>query len=88
MNLKFKFASLILNARLDKGLTQSETAEAVGISVRWIQRIESGQKLPGTLTLLRLVKLFDIDISELNEEVDIFDFVSSNTRKIVSRRIR
>ncbi len=88
MNLKFKFASLILNARLDKGLTQSETAEAVGISVRWVQRIESGQRLPGTLTLLRLIKLFDIDVNELNEEVEIFDFVSSNTRKIVSRGIR
>ncbi|MBQ8765386.1 MAG: helix-turn-helix transcriptional regulator [Clostridia bacterium] len=86
MNLKFKFASLILNARLDKGLTQSETAEAVGISVRWVQRIESGQKLPGTLTLLRLIKLFNIDINELNEEVEIFDFVSSNTRKFVKSR--
>lgn len=86
MNLKFKFASLILNSRLDAGLTQSEVAEAVGISVRWIQRVESGQRLPGSLTLLRLIKFFNIDISELNEEVEIFDYISSNTRKILKSR--
>ena len=86
MNLKFKFASLILNARLDAELTQSEVAEAVGISVRWIQRVESGQRLPGSLTLLRLIKFFNIDIKELNEEVEIFDYVSSNTRKILKSR--
>ena len=85
-NLNFKFASLILNARLDSGLTQSETAEAVGVSVRWIQRVESAEKLPGTLTLLRLIKFFNIDIKELNEEVEIFDYVSSNTRKILKSR--
>ena len=86
MNLKFKFASLILNARLDKGLTQSEVAEAVGISVRWIQRVESGQRLPGSITLLRLIKFFGIEFSELSEEVEIFDYVSSNTRKILKSR--
>lgn len=84
--LKFKFASLILNARLDSGLTQSQVAEAVGISVRWLQRAESGQRLPGSLILLRLIKFFNIDISEINEEVEIFDFVSSNTREILKSR--
>ena len=87
-SLNFKFASLVLNARLDSGLTQSETAEAVGVSVRWIQRVESGERLPGSLTMLRLIKFFNIDISKLNEEVEIFDFVSSNTRKIIKNRVR
>ncbi len=86
MDVKYKLATLILSARLDAKLTQSETAEAIGVSTRWFQRLEAGEKLPGSLTLLRLLLFFEIDPEKLREEVELFDFVSSNTRKILNTR--
>ena len=86
MDVKFKFATLILDARLSKGLTQSEVAEATSISTRWYQRIESAEKMPGTITLLRIIFFLDINIEELRKEVGLIVPVSSNTRAIIKSR--
>jgi transcriptional regulator with XRE-family HTH domain len=48
-------------------LTQEELAEKSGISVRTIQRIESGQ-IPKGFTLKSLTKALDIDESYFNED--------------------
>lgn len=84
--LKFKFANLILDARLDAGLTQSQVAESVGISVRWMQRIEYGERLPGTLTMLRLILFFNIDPEELREVVELNERIYASPRKILKSR--
>ena len=83
--IKFKFASIILNARLDAGLTQSQVAEAVSISIRWYQRIETGTTMPGSSTMLKLIIFFNIDPNELREEVGLVVPVSTNTRAIIKR---
>ena len=88
MKLSYKFASIILNARLDAELTQSEVAEATSISVRWLQRIESGERLPGTLTMLRLILFFNLDPNEFREEVGLVVPVSDNRRKLFARHAR
>lgn len=85
MSLSFKFANLILNARLDAGLTQSEVAQAVSVSTRWIQRIEAGEKLPGTLTMLRLILFFDLDIEELRKEIGLIEPISDNRRRLFAK---
>ena len=86
MKLNYKFASIIFNARLDAGLTQSQVAECVGITIRWYQRIESGQKLPGTLTMLKLILFFNVNLNELREDVEISEPICSNVRKILKTR--
>lgn len=86
MDVKYKFASLILDARLDRGLTQSEVSEAVGVSTRWYQKIESGSTLPGSVTLIRIVLFLHINVEELRKEVGLIVPVSSNTRKIIKSR--
>ena len=85
MSISFKFANLILNARLDAGLTQSEVAQAVSVSTRWIQRIEAGEKLPGTLTMLRLILFFDLDIEELRKEIGLIEPISDNRRRLFAK---
>ncbi|MBR5460640.1 MAG: helix-turn-helix transcriptional regulator [Clostridia bacterium] len=85
MSISFKFANLILNARLDSGLTQSEVAQAVSVSTRWIQRIEAGEKLPGTLTMLRLILFFDLDIEELRKEIGLIEPISDNRRRLFAK---
>ena len=50
MKMAYKFASALLKARTELGYTQSEVAEAVSVSIRWYQKIESGRRFPGSVT--------------------------------------
>ena len=58
--------------REEKVWTQQHLAEAAGINVRTIQRIEKGGA-PSNETLLSLAAAFDIDISELIEIQEIME---------------
>jgi phage-related protein/DNA-binding XRE family transcriptional regulator len=49
----FEIAAELLRARLRSGLSQEEIAERMGTSQSAIARLESGQTLPSTKTLLR-----------------------------------
>jgi predicted transcriptional regulator len=48
-----EIAAELLRARLRAGLSQAELAERMGTSQSAIARLESGQTLPSTKTLLR-----------------------------------
>lgn len=71
MTIRFKFAREAYKARMREGLTQAQVAEAVGISVRWYQRIESGARFPGSVLLIRLILLLHIDVELFREEVGL-----------------
>ena len=57
----------IKNIREQKHLTQEELAIESGISIRTIQRIESGQEPKGH-TLKALAKALDLDLTTLNKK--------------------
>lgn len=65
--------------------TQQELAEKTGLSLRTIQRIESGQKPKGH-TLKVLLKVFEVeDLDELNSESKIvFDEYDYNNLKLIN----
>jgi ribosome-binding protein aMBF1 (putative translation factor) len=50
---EFAIASELIRARARAGLSQAELAERMGTSQSAIARLESGQTLPSTKTLLR-----------------------------------
>jgi len=50
---EFEIAAELLRARLRAGLSQAELAARMGTSQSSIARLESGQTLPSTKTLLR-----------------------------------
>jgi ribosome-binding protein aMBF1 (putative translation factor) len=52
----FEIAAELLRARLRTGLSQAELAERMGTSQSAIARLESGETLPSTKTLLRFAK--------------------------------
>lgn len=58
---------IVKKLRLKKGWTQSELAEFSGLSARTIQRIEKGEK-PGLDTLKSLAAVFDLEVSDFQEE--------------------
>jgi predicted transcriptional regulator len=53
---EFEFSAELLRARLRAGLSQVELAERMGTSQSAIARLESGQTLPSTKTLLRFAE--------------------------------
>jgi predicted transcriptional regulator len=50
---EFEIAAELVKARLRAGLSQAELARRMGTSQSTIARLESGQTLPSTKTLLR-----------------------------------
>ena len=56
----------ILSARNQQGLTQEEVAAAANVTVRTIQRIESGESIPRKYTLKLIAAALNIPFEELN----------------------
>lgn len=54
---------IIKELRVNKGMTQEELAEKTEVSVRTIQRIESGEVDPRAYTLQMIAKALDVDFS-------------------------
>jgi XRE family transcriptional regulator, regulator of sulfur utilization len=55
----------IVAARKRKGLTQEQLADAANVTVRTIQRIESGETAPRAFTLKTIAAALDIDFETL-----------------------
>jgi ribosome-binding protein aMBF1 (putative translation factor) len=53
---EFEIASELIRARRRSGLSQEELAQRMGTSQSTIARLESGQTLPSTKTLLRFAE--------------------------------
>jgi len=53
---EFEIASELVRARLRAGLSQADLARRMGTSQSAIARLESGQTLPSTKTLLRFAQ--------------------------------
>lgn len=76
MPIRSKFSSQVYHGRIAQGMTQSQVAERLSVSVRWYQRVEKGEKLPGTIVALRLMQLFHFSADDLGEEVGLIVPVS------------
>ena len=51
---KYPFGIVVRERRLLQGLTQEALAERAGVSLRWIQFLESGAQQPSITSFLRL----------------------------------
>lgn len=71
MSVKFNFSSNLYHERIKCKYSQEQIAEAVKISKRWYQKIEKGEKLPDTSVFLRLIKIFDMNINDFINEIDV-----------------
>lgn len=60
----------IVNTRKQKGLTQEQLADLSNITVRTIQRIESGESTPRAFTLKAIASVLDISFEELVTDND------------------
>lgn len=61
---------IVRKLRLQRGWSQEYLAQASGLSVRTIQRIERGQKA-GLESLNALAAVFDVELSQLHEDTEM-----------------
>lgn len=54
--------------RIQKGLTQSELAQVVGVVASMIGHIEKGLKIPSLAVALEMAKFFGCSVEEMCEE--------------------
>lgn len=85
MSFHFKFSGKVVEARLAQGYTQREVADAVSVSVRWYQRVEKGEKLPGSMVMLRLVLFLHLDVEDFREEAGLVDPIPTIYRRTPGR---
>ncbi len=66
-------AKKIRIARKNKGMTQAELAEKIGISAKQLSRIEMASYTPSLFTFLKIVEILQINISDLGINCDVPD---------------
>ena len=71
MSAKLKFASALFKARTKHQLTQEKTAELLGISTRWLQKLEKGTSEPNLDLVCKIQKHFQLNLAECAED-DIY----------------
>lgn len=59
------FGDFLYTLRKEKGMTQAELAEALGITNKAVSKWETGEAMPETSLLLPLSRIFDVSVDEL-----------------------
>jgi transcriptional regulator with XRE-family HTH domain len=68
---------ILKKLRAEKNWSQEQVATFSGLSIRTIQRVESGQSA-SLETLKSLASVFEVNISKLTEEIKVIDKKSEN----------
>ena len=64
------FSELIKEARIKKGLTQREVAEAIGISLGHYQHFEYSKRVPSGEIMIKLIKALDLDLNDIEKALE------------------
>ena len=65
-----KIGSFLARCRQEKGMTQAQVAESVGVSHVAVSKWENGSSDPSTTNLLALAKLYGVPAEELLKEAE------------------
>ena len=81
------FGENLKNLRKNKGLTQSELAESIGLETHNLNRIENGKSFPQVKTLINIINYFNILPYELftnkNDKItSIVGLLNNNPEKL------
>ena len=61
----FEFANRIIELRKQKGISQKELGDMLGVSNKAVSKWENGESMPKTSTMLKLAEILGIDGNEL-----------------------
>ena len=62
---QIKAGAFLKDLRKDKGITQEQLAEELGVSGRTISRWETGKNMPDISLLVEIAEFFDVSIPEI-----------------------
>lgn len=61
----FEFANRIVELRKQKGLSQKELGDMLGVSNKAVSKWENGESMPKLSTMLKLAEIMGIDGNEI-----------------------
>lgn len=81
---QLKIGRFLKELRLERGLTQEQTAELLGVTNRSVSRWENGNNMPDLSLLIEISKLYGVEIGELldGERKNMADDNESTIEKI------
>ena len=85
---QIKIGKFILNCRKEKGITQEQLAEKLGVTSKSISRWENGRTMPDYTLLKDLCNELDININELlsGEKIKENDYVNKSEENLIKLR--
>ena len=85
---QIKIGKFILNCRKEKGITQEQLAEKLGVTSKSISRWENGRTMPDYTLLKDLCNDLDININELlsGEKIKENDYVNKSEENLIKLR--
>ena len=85
---QIKIGKFILNCRKEKGITQEQLAEKLGVTSKSISRWENGRTMPDYTLLKDLCNDLDININELlsGEKIKEIDYVNKSEENLIKLR--
>lgn len=61
---------IIREARIKKGLTQKEVAEAIGIQLNHYQHYEYSKRVPRGEIMIKLVKVLELNLNDVEKALE------------------
>ena len=85
---QIKIGKFILNCRKEKGLTQEQLAEKLGVTSKSISRWENGKTMPDYSLLKDLCNELDINVNELlsGEKIKGNDYMNKSEENLIKLR--
>jgi transcriptional regulator with XRE-family HTH domain len=94
LRLHFSLADAILKARLEKGLSQSQLAQAIGTKQANISKIEAGLGNPTLAMIWKIANTLELEVSfskepipEIPMEVNCTDLKQQHVRGCIKERL-
>lgn len=73
----------IKKMRKEKGMTQKQLAEAIGVNIRWVQKVEAGEVNIENITFLNAIKLIRA-LTPTDDEAQLTRNMMMITRRVLA----
>ena len=80
---QIKAGAFLKDLRKDKGITQEQLAEELGVSGRTISRWETGKNMPDISLLVEIAEFFDVSIPEIIKGERKSENMKEETKEVV-----
>ena len=75
-----KVGQFLKQLRKEKGITQEEFAEKIGVSGRTVSRWETGSNMPDISLLVDIADFYDVDVREIIEGAKKSEMMNDDIR--------